>query len=251
LELEAYGALVVNDPHDDAGAVFAVLGERAAAIPAPAVVAATGGAVAGLVTHLHRDHADAAALEQALAPGAPLLEPRPYDGGPVEQAAVAQADAELTAAGLARRPQDPWTTVQAGPFSITALPAADGTGDPQLSWLVEAGGRRVLHLGDTLFHGWWWRIAERCGPPHLVCAPINGARLIFPHRQPPSPLPGVMDPEQAATAAELLRAEAVLPMHYGAYDAPGLYEPVADPLDRLHAACDRVRVPALGEAIAV
>jgi L-ascorbate metabolism protein UlaG (beta-lactamase superfamily) len=249
MEIEAEGARVVIDPLDDASAVFAFLGDRAAAIPAPEVVDATGGAIAGLVTHLHRDHADAAALARSLAPGAPLLEPRSYGGGFVEQAAVAQADTELAAAGLDRRPQDAWTTVHAGPFSITAIPAADGTGDPQLSWLVEAEGRRVLHLGDTLFHGWWWRIAERFGAPDLVCAPINGARLTFPHRQPPSPLPGVMDPEQAATAADLLRAEAVLPMHYGAYDAPGLYEPVADPLERLQAACDRVRVPALGEWI--
>jgi len=84
-----------------------------------------------------------------------------------------------------------------------------------------------------------------------VCAPINGARVTFPHRQPASPLPAVMDPDQAALAADLLHAEAVLPIHYGGYDAPGLYEPVADPLDRLRAACDRVRAPALGEPITV
>jgi L-ascorbate metabolism protein UlaG (beta-lactamase superfamily) len=251
MEIEADGVRLVIDPLQDAGAVFAFLGERAAAIEAPEVVAAQGDAVAGLVTHLHRDHADAAALAAALAPGAPVLEPPTWGGGYLEQAAVAQADAELSASHLERRPLDPWATVEAGPFAITAIPAADGTGDPQVSWLVEAGGRRVLHLGDTLFHGWWWRIAERFGAPHVVCAPINGARLTFPHRQPPSPLPGVMDPEQAALAADLLRAETVVPMHYGAYAAPGLYEPVADPLVRLRAACDRVRVVELGATLAV
>jgi hypothetical protein len=40
-------------------------------------------------------------------------------------------------------------------------------------------------------------------------------------------------------------------MHYGAYTAPGLYEPVPDPLDRLHAACDRVRVLELGATLTV
>jgi len=251
MEVEAEGARLVVDPLQDAGAVFAFLGERAAAITPPAVVTAEAGAVAGLVTHLHRDHADAAALDQALASGAPVLEPRPWGGAYLEEAAVAQADAELTATGLDRRPVDPWTTVEVGPFAITAIPAADGTGDPQVSWLVESGGRRVLHLGDTLFHGWWWRIRERFGAPHVVCAPINGARLTFPHRQPPSTLPGVMDPEQAALAAELLRAETLMPMHYGAYAAPGLYEPVADPLDRLRAASDRARVLELGATLAV
>jgi L-ascorbate metabolism protein UlaG (beta-lactamase superfamily) len=207
--------------------------------------------VAGLVTHLHRDHADAAALAAALAPDAPVLEPPSWGGGSLEQAAVAQADAELSAADLDRRALDPWATVEVGPFAITAIPAADGTGDPQVSWLVEAGGPRLLHNCDTLFHGWWWRIAERFGAPDVVCAPINGARLTFPHRRPPSPLPGVMDPEQAALAADLLRAETVVPMHYGAYAAPGLYEPVADPLVRLRAACDRVRVVELGATLAV
>jgi L-ascorbate metabolism protein UlaG (beta-lactamase superfamily) len=65
MEIEADGLRLVVDPLRDASAVFAFLGERAAAIPAPEVVAAEGDAVAGLVTHLHRDHADAAALGAA------------------------------------------------------------------------------------------------------------------------------------------------------------------------------------------
>jgi len=251
VEIETDGARLVIDPLEDARAVFAPLGERAAAIPAPAVARGQGDAVAGLVTHLHRDHTDAGALALCLAPGAPVLEPQSWGGEFLEQAALAQADAELTAAELDRRPLAPWTTVEAGPFTITAIPAADGTGDPQVSWLVEAEGRRVLHLGDTLFHGWWWRIAERYGAPDLVCAPINGARVCFPHRQPASPLAAVMDPDQAALAADLLGAETVLPIHYDGYDAPGLYEPVADPLARLQAACDRVVVPGLGEPLEV
>ena len=46
--------------------MFAWLGERAGAIPIPEVVPAQPGAIAGLLTHLHRDHADAAALSSAL-----------------------------------------------------------------------------------------------------------------------------------------------------------------------------------------
>ena len=62
VEIEAEGARVVVDPLADAGAVFAPFGERAEGRPLPEVVAPEPGAVAGLVTHLHRDHADAAAL---------------------------------------------------------------------------------------------------------------------------------------------------------------------------------------------
>jgi L-ascorbate metabolism protein UlaG (beta-lactamase superfamily) len=231
--------------------VFAWLGERAHAIPLPEVVPAPPGAIAGLLTHLHRDHADAAALSTALDAGGTVHEPVDYGGASRARLAVVQADHELTAAGLARRAAAVWTTGRAGPFTLTALPAVDGTGDPQVSWLLEADGKRVLHLGDTMWHGWWWRIRERYGPPDLVLAPINGARLTFPHRQPPSPLPGAMEPEQAALAAELLHADRLVPIHYGGYALPGVYEPVGDPLERLAGATDRATPMTLGETTEV
>ena len=251
VEIEHDGERVVVDPLDDPAAVFAALGERAAAMPVPDVVPPEGGALAGLITHLHRDHADAAALSGALARGAPVHEPVGYGGSGLEQLAIAQADHELDAAGLERSPTAPWTSVRAGPFTLTALPAVDGTGDPQVSWLIEAGGRRVLHLGDTIFHGWWWRIAERFGAPDAVLAPINGARLTFPHRVPASPLPGALDPEQAALAADLLGAERLIPIHYGGYELAGLYEPVANAAERVRAASDRVLEPTLGEPVEI
>jgi hypothetical protein len=40
-------------------------------------------------------------------------------------------------------------------------------------------------------------------------------------------------------------------MHYGAYAAPGLYEPDADPLVRLRAPSDPMRVVELGGALTV
>lgn len=250
-EIEAEGERVVVDPLDDAIAVFAALGERARECSPPDVVVPSPGALAGMVTHLHRDHADAVALASAVAPGAPVFEPAAHGGAGLEQLAIAQADHELGAAGLARRATAPWTSTQVGPFTLTALPAVDGTGDPQVSWLIDAGGKRVLHLGDTMFHGWWWRIAERFGAPDAVLAPINGARLTFPHRRPASPLPGVMDPEQAALAAELLRAERLVPIHHGGYAIDGVYEPVADPLERVRLASERVVEVGVGGVVEV
>jgi L-ascorbate metabolism protein UlaG (beta-lactamase superfamily) len=250
-EIEADGATVVVDPLQDAGAVFAALGERAAGAPVPRVVAAaTDAAVAGLVTHLHRDHADAAALTAALAPGAPVLEPPAAGGEGLENLALAQAEHELAAAGLERRRVAPWDSATVGPFTLTALPAADGTGDPQVSWLVEAEGVRVLHLGDTTFHGSWWRMALRHGPFDAVLVPVNGAVLGFPHRQPPSPLPGVLDPGQAAVASEILGARIAIPIHDEGYEIGGIYEPVADAAQRFAAAAgERARVLAVGESV--
>lgn len=251
VEIEAQGERVVIDPLQDPAAVFAWLGERAGATPLPGVVAAQPVASAGLLTHLHRDHADAAALAAALRADATVYEPVDYGGENRERLAIIQADHELTAAGLVRHRVAAWTGAGVGPFVFTALPAVDGTGDPQVSWLVEADGKRVLHLGDTMWHGWWWRIRDRYGPPDVVLAPINGARLTFPHRQPASSLPGAMEPEQAILAAELLQAERLVPIHYGGYDLPGVYEPVGEPLERLSAATDRATPMRLGETIEV
>jgi L-ascorbate metabolism protein UlaG (beta-lactamase superfamily) len=251
VEIEEGGERVVIDPLEDAAAVFAWLGESAAAMPRPEVIAPRAGAVAGLITHLHRDHADAAALAAALSTDASVYEPQGYRGSRTEKLAIAQADHELTAAGLRRRPTAPWTSLTVGPFTVTALPAVDGTGDPQVSWLIEAGGKRTLHLGDTMFHGWWWRVTERFGAPNVVLAPINGARVSFPHRQPASPFAAVMYPEQAALVAELLQADQLVPIHYDGYAQPGLYEPVPDALNRLKSASDRVTTLELGASIEI
>jgi L-ascorbate metabolism protein UlaG (beta-lactamase superfamily) len=247
VEIEAHGQRVVVDPLHDPLAVFAWLGEQADTIPLPEVVVSQPGAIAGLLTHLHRDHADAEALSTGLASGAPLYEPRDYGGEGLERLGILQADQELTAAGLNRRQTRAWATVEAGPFALTALPAVDGCGDPQVSWLIEADGKRILHLGDTMWHGWWWRITDRYVPPDVVLAPINGPRLNLPHRQPPSALPAAMNPEQAALAAELLQANRLIPIHYDGYENPGLYEPVRDPLSRLTAATDRATPMTPGE----
>lgn len=226
VELEANGETLVIDPLGDPGQTWAVFGDLAAGIDLPEVAAAAPGrAVAGLVTHLHRDHTDARALEAALAAGAAVHHPPAEEPGNI---GLAQADQELTAAALPRKEVTAWQTVTAGSFTCTALPAVDGLGDPQVSWLVEADGTRVLHLGDTMFHGIWWQMARRVGPFDVVFAPINGAAVDFPHQQPPSPLPAALDPEQAALAGELLGAGIVVPMHYGGFGFEPHYRPIGD-----------------------
>jgi len=179
-----------------------------------------------------RDHADASLIARALEAGAPVLRPPAARGDEIENLALAQAEAELAAHELRCVELGPWRSVQAGPFSVTALPAADGLGDPQLSWLVDDGDHRVLHCGDTLFHGYWWRIALRLGPIDLAFLPINGPVVDFPHRRPASLLPAAMTPEQAAVAGELLRARAVAPMHYAGYDVEPHYRSAARAAER-------------------
>jgi L-ascorbate metabolism protein UlaG (beta-lactamase superfamily) len=238
VEVEAEGAAVVIDPLADPGATFAVLGERARNIELPTVVEpeARGTAVAGLVSHLHRDHTDAGALAGALSGDATVHEPVWPGGEDAENLSLAQANFELEREGLKRKAVEVWERIEVGPFVLTALPAVDGLGDPQVSWLVEADGQRVLHLGDTIFHGYWWRMARRHGPFDVVLAPINGAVVDFPNLQPPSPLAAAMEPEQAALAGELLGAGIVVPIHYDGYRIDPFYRPVSEAAARFEAA---------------
>jgi L-ascorbate metabolism protein UlaG (beta-lactamase superfamily) len=256
VELEAEGETLVIDPLADPGATFAALGEdilRRVELPAVVAPESSQTAVAGLVSHLHRDHTDAGALAKALSPGAALHEPVWPGGEDAENLALAQANAELERSALERRAVATWVHAEVGPFAITALPAVDGLGDPQVSWAVEAGGMRILHLGDTIFHGYWWRMARRHGPFDLVLAPINGAAVDFPHLQPPSPLAATMEPEQAALAAELLGARTVIPIHHGGFAVDPWYRPVGDPVARFQQAASGrpydTRVLETGESI--
>jgi L-ascorbate metabolism protein UlaG (beta-lactamase superfamily) len=114
---------------------------------------------------------------------------------------------------------------------------------------------RVLHLGDTMFHGYWWRMAHRHGPFDVVLVPVNGAVLDFPHRRPASPLPAVLDPVQAAVAAEILGAGVAIPIHAEGYTIDGIYQPVPDAAERFAAAAAErgvpVRILGAGETIEI
>ncbi len=205
---------------------------------------APGTAVAGLLTHLHSDHADVDALGRVLAPTAVVLRPEGSYGSKAEVALIDRSESELEESGLTTRVVEPWETVEIGPFSFTALPAADGFGDPQVSWCIAADGCRILHAGDTLFHGWWWLSALRQGPFDLAFLPVGGAVVDLPSRQPPSPLPAGMDPRQAAVAAKLLGARTVVPIHYGPlHEAPN-YAQSDDPPGSLCAAAAELGIEA-------
>ncbi len=148
-----------------------------------------------------------------------------------------------------------WETTTIGPFTIAAVPAVDALGDPQVSWAVEADGIRVIHLGDTMHHGYWWRAAHRYGPFDAVLTPINGPTVCFPHCQPPSPYPSALDARHAAVAARLLQARTAIPIHYDGFHAEGFYTTRPDELARfLDAATGEpyeVRTPGLGEELSL
>lgn len=242
LELEADGETAVVDLFQDGAALAPFVGEPHGPLPGPR---RAGRATAALVTHLHADHADPGAIAAALAPGGVVLRPEPAPAGELlENGGLDGAERGFAERGLAMRVVQPWESVERGPFTFTALPAVDGFGDPQVSWAVAAGGRRIFHAGDTIFHGSWWLTAIRHGPFDAVFLPVNGPRVSLPHRQPASACAAAMDPEQAAVAAQLLGARLAVPIHYDTLHSVPTYVQVDDPAGSFLAAAAALGVEA-------
>ena len=238
IELVSGESRIVIDAFEDNSPLEPFTGEPHTDLPAATPDAADG----ALVTHMHSDHADGGAIGRALKGEGPVLRPAPAEGEGLETIALASSEAIFAELGLEQIHLEPWESREIGAFTATAVPAVDGFGDPQVSWVVEADGTRIFHGGDTVFHGYWWPIAMRTGPIDIAFLPINGARCDFPHRQPPSPLPAVLDPEQAAAAAHLLGAGRVVPIHYDSIHGPPVYAQVDNPAERFAAAADDLGV---------
>jgi L-ascorbate metabolism protein UlaG (beta-lactamase superfamily) len=167
---------------------------------------------AGLVSHLHRDHADGPSLR--LLPGAPVLAP----------AGAANVLHGMGARGVIEL--EPGDRVDLGDGTVLAVPAVhDGRRSPlhkellSLGFVVE-GDLRIYFAGDTgLFDG----MAD-LRPVDVALVPVWGWG--------PSLGPGHLDPREAAEATALLEPRIVIPIHWATYlpygrgeDDPLLREP--------------------------
>ena len=167
------------------------------------------------ITHAHRDHFDVDALK--LAVGA--------DGA---VACHAPAAAVVAAAGLRPLPLEAGegaslTGYDAQDVFIIPVPAADGWGDDQVSWIILAGDKRLFHGGDTIWHGRFRNIGRQYGPFDAAFLPINGVT------QPAQIDPALqerhtMGPDDAVEAALALRARQLVPIHYGRKPSPAYVE---------------------------
>lgn len=178
-----------------------------------------------LITHAHNDHFDAATLKTALG----------ESGYVICHESIATY---VASRGLRVIPAKTWQPLRRGGFLFTAVPAEDGFGAEQVSWIVSRGDRKFLHAGDTLWHGKWSLIGQQHGPFDAVFLPINAAR-VGPDPKPETP--GVMGPQQAVDAAILLRAKRIVPIHFGGHLPPGYLEP-AEALETFLAAAKRRNV---------
>ncbi|MBB6669823.1 MBL fold metallo-hydrolase [Cohnella nanjingensis] len=187
---------------------------------------AFGPANAVLITHEHGDHFDPAAIIDAYGPNVPVFLP-------AESVAVALAAGLTNATGASVG-----EAFRIGAFTATATYSVDGVGDCQVAWVVDDGERRLFHGGDTLWHGYWWKIAKAFGPFDAVCLPVNGAILERPDMTPFSGMPITLIPEQAVAAAVVLGAKRLVPIHHTAIHKPPLYRQTDDWQGRLRSSAD-------------
>lgn len=156
-------------------------------------------------THNHTDHLDGETLGPLLAvnPGLTVVVPRANLGFAAERLAVSPS--RLTPVRVGE-------TVRVGPFALAAVPAAheeletDGAGHHRfIGYVVEVGGYRLYHSGDTvLFDG----LAEAVGRGiDVAMLPING-------RDPARGVAGNLSAAEALELAEIIEAAVVIPCHY-------------------------------------
>ncbi|HEV2533241.1 MBL fold metallo-hydrolase [Phenylobacterium sp.] len=197
-----------------------------------------------LVSHHHGDHFDPEALK-------PVLGAQGYVVA--EEGVARQMNPQGVLVLPARMYEPVFLSRGAGEFVAWAVPAVDGLGSPQVSWIVDAGGRRIIHCGDTLWHGGWWSYARAYGPFDVAVLPINGMRQTSGmYRDVTQPMS--LTPEQAASASKNLGARLTVPVHYGATGNPAYVEqPQAEArfLKAMAALGQTARVLAQGEILSL
>lgn len=178
--------------------------------PMPSIETSADVRTHAVITHLHPDHCDRKLLADIAA----------IDGSSVGcHSPVAGA---LAGMGVAAEPQELDEPRKFGPFTTIPVASHDWRGDDQVGWIVDAPGLRIVHFGDTIWHGRWWQIARDHGPFDVAFLPIAG---VLARREGLSPTnqPATLTPEQAIEAAAVLKASTACAIHYDLFNNPPYY----------------------------
>jgi L-ascorbate metabolism protein UlaG (beta-lactamase superfamily) len=170
-----------------------------------------------LVTHAHFDHLDRRTL-RAVAAEQPIAVPR-HVGSLVANLGFERVT-ELS----------PWESFRHGNLRVTLTPArhwgARVLHDSHREFggfLIEYAGRTVFHCGDSAYFDGFSEIGRR--------ADIEIALLPIGAYDAPTKRDVHMNPEEALRAFVELRADVMVPMHFGTFRLS--YEPIEEPLHRL------------------
>jgi len=156
----------------------------------------------------------------------------------------AQTRSPRRSAGFAGRSIYEPSARQIGPFRVTAVPSHDWRGDDQVAWIVESSDRRIIHCGDTIWHGGWYEIARRHPPFDAAFFPINGV-IVRLDGFTPTDIPATLTPEQAIEAATILRAGKPCAIHHILFQSPPRYIEQPAAVERFLAAGTRRGINAI------
>jgi L-ascorbate metabolism protein UlaG (beta-lactamase superfamily) len=129
-----------------------------------------------------------------------------------------------------------WQSLKLGNVEITLTPAKHWGARKMTDthrgfggYVIRRGGRSLYHSGDTAYFGGFHEIRERLAP-QIALLPIGAY-------SPDSFRSVHTSPEDALQIFTDLRAETMIPMHYGTFCLSA--EPIEEPLPRLLAAADK------------
>jgi L-ascorbate metabolism protein UlaG (beta-lactamase superfamily) len=198
-----------------------------------------------LLSHNHYDHCDLRTLQRLERSFHPLVV-TPLGNGRL-----------LRSAGIARVEEiDWWGTTNAAQLPITLTPAQHFSARSMFDrnralwggFLIEAGGRRILHAGDSGYGHHFKEIAARLGPIDLALLPIGAY-------EPRWFMKDIhMNPAEAVQAHLDLAAPRSIAMHFGTFQLTpeGIDEPVrelAKALRERGVAADQFRAVEVGESL--
>ena len=228
-------SVVLADPHFGAGAFWhgrhQPPGVPAASIP---------GGAAALISHNHYDHLDSWTIENL-----------PED---VTWFVPMGLGAFVESLGRRAVELDWWRSAEHGDVRLTCLPAQHWSNrfgmarDSTLwcSWLVETGGRKYYHGGDSGYFQGFREFGRKFGPIDVAMLPIGAYEPRWMMRY------SHMNPAEGLRAFHELGARWMIPMHWGTFDLTD--EPLDHPprvleahMAETGADASRVRVMAVGE----
>ncbi|MEA5098761.1 MAG: MBL fold metallo-hydrolase [Burkholderiaceae bacterium] len=196
-----------------------------------------------LITHNHRDHMDAPTLKR-LGPEPVYIVPQGLRSW-------------FKRAGMQRIVEMAWwQQLDIDGLNITFVPAEHwtrrGLSDTNTSWwggyVIERGGLRVYHSGDSGWFDGFSMIGERCGDIQAAMLPIGAyAPRWFMRSQH-------INPDEAVRAFQAVKAQRFIAMHWGTFKLSD--EPLDEPPKILRAAWEQAQlpdnqlhIPAIGETL--
>jgi L-ascorbate metabolism protein UlaG (beta-lactamase superfamily) len=102
---------------------------------------------------------------------------------------------------------EPWQQTEAGDVTITAAPGKHGV--PEITYVLQGGGRTAYFGGDTLSIGELSELPDRFGSFDLALLPTNGLCI-----RPMNDVQVVMNAAEAAALTAVLRPAVAIPHHY-------------------------------------